>query len=247
MEICIRKYIYCILLYCTVLYFTVLYCIVLFITVLFCAILYCIVLLLYSMILLRYRKIRIVSWNISFKTVGWLFLFIFLRCTNDTNTINSGNILVSIQPDGTPKLNFLDCGLVVEVGPHQHVNMIKILGALTRKDGRLAGQLMVDTSSGSQASEYDVEMFIQKIVNICSMDDDNVSMFRTIQCSCCCVCLSCDIKYLSHFSVLCTLRRILLNAWETISPISVFRHVVTGSNWKPPLSTPPWPWRSWKE
>ena len=87
----------------------------------------------------------------------------------------SGNILVSEKPNGKPQLHFLDCGLVVEVGPRQHVNMIKILGALTRKDGRMAGQLMVDTSHGSQASDLDVEMFINGIVRICKMDDDNVS------------------------------------------------------------------------
>lgn len=83
--------------------------------------------------------------------------------------------MVSERPNGKPRLHFLDCGLVVEVGPHQHVNMIKILGALTRKDGRMAGQLMVDTSSGSQASPLDVEMFINGIVRICKMDDENVS------------------------------------------------------------------------
>ena len=83
--------------------------------------------------------------------------------------------MVSEKPDGNPRLHFLDCGLVVEVGPHQHANMIRILGAFTRKDGRLAGQLMVDTSSESQASDLDVEMFINGIVHICKMDDDNVS------------------------------------------------------------------------
>lgn len=74
----------------------------------------------------------------------------------------------------------MDCGLVVEVGPHQHVNMIKILGAFTRKNGHLAGQLMVDTSSDSQASDLDVDMFIDGIVRICKMDDENVSDGKTI-------------------------------------------------------------------
>jgi predicted unusual protein kinase regulating ubiquinone biosynthesis (AarF/ABC1/UbiB family) len=89
-----------------------------------------------------------------------------------------------MKPDGKPQLHFLDCGLVVEVGPHQHVNMIKILGAFTRKNGRLAGQLMVDTSSDSQASEWDVEMFVSGIERITKMDDDQVSpMTMTINCS----------------------------------------------------------------
>lgn len=89
--------------------------------------------------------------------------------------------MVSKKPNGDPRLHFLDCGLVVEVGPHQHANMIRILGALTRKDGRLAGQLMVDSGAESQASELDVEMFIKGIVNICKMDDDNVSCRKKIQ------------------------------------------------------------------
>lgn len=93
----------------------------------------------------------------------------------DDYTYYRGNILVSEKPDGKPQLHFLDCGLVVEVGPHQHVNMIKILGAFTRKNGEMAGQLMVDTSHESQASDLDVEMFINGIVRICEMDDDNVS------------------------------------------------------------------------
>ena len=85
----------------------------------------------------------------------------------------TGNILV----DGTYpnlKLNILDCGLVLEMGPDQHVNLVKVLGAFTRRDGRLAGQLMVDLKSETQATPYDVEMFIRGIEQICFKDDEQV-------------------------------------------------------------------------
>jgi predicted unusual protein kinase regulating ubiquinone biosynthesis (AarF/ABC1/UbiB family) len=68
-------------------------------------------------------------------------------------------------------MHLLDCGLVVEVGPEQHVNMIKILGAFTRRNGRVAGQLMVDTSRDCQAGPEDVELFVKGIELICFEDE----------------------------------------------------------------------------
>ena len=67
-------------------------------------------------------------------------------------------------------MNMLDCGLVVEMGPNQHVNLTKILGAFSRRQGELAGQLMVDTSSDCQASDDDVRLFIEGIGRICNQD-----------------------------------------------------------------------------
>lgn len=71
------------------------------------------------------------------------------------------------------RLHLLDCGLVVEMGPEQHINLVKILGAFARRNGRLAGQLMVDTSSDSQASAIDVELFVKGIEHIVVNDEDN--------------------------------------------------------------------------
>lgn len=71
------------------------------------------------------------------------------------------------------RLNLLDCGIVVEMGPEQHVNVVKILGAFSRQDGRKAGELMVDMNSNSQASPMDVELFVQGITNIVETDKDN--------------------------------------------------------------------------
>jgi aarF domain-containing kinase len=87
--------------------------------------------------------------------------------------LHPGNILVSEDEAGRIKLHLLDCGLVVEMGPEQHVNLVKILGAFTRKNGRLAGQLMVDTSSNCQAGELDVELFVRGVERIVVADEDN--------------------------------------------------------------------------
>jgi aarF domain-containing kinase len=90
--------------------------------------------------------------------------------------LHPGNILVRRDKSvaGHPlQLCLLDCGLVVEMGPEQHVNLVKILGAFTRRDGRLAGQLMVDSASESQASNLDVELFVKGIEKIVVDDENN--------------------------------------------------------------------------
>lgn len=88
--------------------------------------------------------------------------------------LHPGNILVTGK---YPKMKMvlLDCGLVLEMGPEQHVNLVKVLGAFTKKDGRLAGQLMVDMSTDSQAAPIDVERFISGIEQLCVIDADQVS------------------------------------------------------------------------
>ena len=69
-------------------------------------------------------------------------------------------------------MNLLDCGIVVEMGESDHKNLINILGALVKKDGALAGKLMVDTAKHKRASAKDVEMFCQGIQRICIEDED---------------------------------------------------------------------------
>ena len=105
--------------------------------------------------------------------------------------LHPGNILVS----GTyPKLNFqvLDCGLALEMGPKQHEDIVKVLGAFTRKDGRAAGQTMVDMKSESQASPEGRELFVRGIEQIIIDDGDknfieNVGDYITDICSLACI------------------------------------------------------------
>lgn len=83
--------------------------------------------------------------------------------------LHPGNILVSRDTNvsGHPlRLHLLDCGLVVEMGPEQHVNLVKIKGAFARRNGRLAGHLMADTSCNCQASPVDIELFVRGIEHI---------------------------------------------------------------------------------
>jgi len=104
--------------------------------------------------------------------------------------LHPGNILVSgTYP--TLKYQVLDCGLVLEMGPDQHANLVKVLGAFTRRDGRTAGSLMVDLKSESQATEEGKELFIEGIEQICIMDEDqnfieNVGDYITDICSLAC-------------------------------------------------------------
>ncbi|GKY99144.1 hypothetical protein MPSEU_000869900 [Mayamaea pseudoterrestris] len=101
-------------------------------------------------------------------TLKMMFVHDFLH-----GDLHPGNILIGYNDRNKLVMNLLDCGLVVEVGPEQHVNMIKILGAFTRRNGRLAGQLMVDTSRDCQAGPEDVELFVQGIELICVEDEEH--------------------------------------------------------------------------
>lgn len=93
--------------------------------------------------------------------------------------LHPGNILVDRRESGRGggrlRMNMIDCGLVVEIGESDHVNLVKILGALIKKDGLLAGQLMADTSKKCYGSKLDIEMFSNGIQKICKDDEDNVS------------------------------------------------------------------------
>jgi predicted unusual protein kinase regulating ubiquinone biosynthesis (AarF/ABC1/UbiB family) len=78
----------------------------------------------------------------------------------------------------------IDCGLVVEMGERDHQNLVKLLGALVKKDGLLAAQYMVDTSKKCQASPREVELFKKGIQRIIDDDDDNVSLTYVPRLSC---------------------------------------------------------------
>jgi len=75
---------------------------------------------------------------------------------------------------GSPlRVHMIDCGLTVELGERDHMNLVKILGSLIKRDGHAAGKLMVDTAKKCQATELDVEMFCKGIEKICVDDEDN--------------------------------------------------------------------------
>mmetsp|Transcript_17754 Transcript_17754/g.19464 ORF Transcript_17754/g.19464 Transcript_17754/m.19464 type:complete len:568 (-) Transcript_17754:1066-2769(-) len=118
-------------------------------------------------------------------TLQMIFLHDFIH-----GDLHPGNILVTGKYPNL-KYQVLDCGLALEMGPKQHENIVKVLGALTRKDGRTAGQTMVDMRSESQATSKGRELFIKGIEQICIMDTDlnfmeNVGDYVTDICSLAC-------------------------------------------------------------
>ena len=88
--------------------------------------------------------------------------------------LHPGNMIVDRNKSvrGNPlRMHMIDCGLTVELGERDHMNLVKILGSLIKRDGYAAGELMVDTAKKCQATELDVEMFCKGIVKIC-IDDE---------------------------------------------------------------------------
>lgn len=89
--------------------------------------------------------------------------------------LHPGNIIVDHNKNvrGHPvRMNMIDCGLIVEMGEREHVNLTKILGAFIKKDGLLAGQLMIDTAKKCQATALDMEVFCRGIQKIIEDDED---------------------------------------------------------------------------
>jgi len=81
-------------------------------------------------------------------TLKMIFLHDFVH-----GDLHPGNILISGEYPNL-KMNMLDCGLVLEMGPSQHVNLVKVMGAFTRRDGRLAGQLMIDLKAQERHHDF---------------------------------------------------------------------------------------------
>lgn len=54
-----------------------------------------------------------------------------------------------------------------------HKNLVEILGAFIKRDGLLAGKLMVDTAKHARATDEDVKIFCDGIERICTDDLDN--------------------------------------------------------------------------
>lgn len=73
-------------------------------------------------------------------------------------------------------LNMIDCGLVVEMGESDHVNLVKVLGAFIKRDGNLAGHLMIDAAKKCNANEMDIELFCRGLERIIELDNEKVSV-----------------------------------------------------------------------
>lgn len=110
--------------------------------------------------------------KLGFETVmKMVFLYDFVH-----GDLHPGNILVSRNMNirGHPLcLNMIDCGLVVEMGERDHVNLVKVLGAFIKKDGNLAGHLMIDAAKKCNANQMDIELFCRGLERIIELDKEN--------------------------------------------------------------------------
>jgi len=109
--------------------------------------------------------------KLGFETVmKMVFLYDFIH-----GDLHPGNIMVSKNKDvkGHPLcLHMIDCGLVVELGERDHVNLVKVLGAFIKKDGNLAGHLMIDAAKKCNANKMDVELFCRGLERIIKLDEE---------------------------------------------------------------------------
>lgn len=104
------------------------------------------------------------------------FLFANQLTSLDLSQQHPGNMIVDRNKSvrGSPlRIHMIDCGLTVELGERDHMNLVKILGSLIKRDGHKAGQLMVDTAKKCHATELDVELFCRGIQKICDDDEEN--------------------------------------------------------------------------
>mmetsp|Transcript_25375 Transcript_25375/g.47685 ORF Transcript_25375/g.47685 Transcript_25375/m.47685 type:complete len:576 (+) Transcript_25375:71-1798(+) len=107
--------------------------------------------------------------HLGVKTVmEMLFMYDFVH-----GDLHPGNIMVFRNKEDELSMNLLDCGICVEMGESDHKNLINILGAFIKRDGLLAGKLMVDTAKHKNATDDDVRLFCEGIQKICSDDLDN--------------------------------------------------------------------------
>jgi len=143
-----------------------------------------------------------------------------LEINRSEGDLHPGNILVTGKYPNL-KMVLLDCGLVLEMGPAQHVNLVKVLGAFTKKDGRLAAQLMVDMSAErQQAQPIDVERFVNGVAQLCVLDASQVCLRLCLRAE---PMLETSINR-THGRLLYQ-RRTLLKRLGTTSLISVIWHV----------------------
>mmetsp|Transcript_15390 Transcript_15390/g.34476 ORF Transcript_15390/g.34476 Transcript_15390/m.34476 type:complete len:165 (-) Transcript_15390:420-914(-) len=157
---------------------------------------------------------------------------IYKYLPNQTEScILSGNIIVNKTSNGELCLNLIDCGLVVEMGPEDHKNLIKILGAFIKRDGRQAAELMIDTSKRVEGTELDMEMFSQGIQQICDDDLNNVSVYLIYMPTIC-------FNILSVLLCMCP-HRTFWKKLVIISLIFATWRASIRSNWRQNLSTLP--------
>eukprot|EP00667_Euglena_gracilis_P004368 EG_transcript_4390 len=69
--------------------------------------------------------------------------------------LHPGNIIVTAKPDGSPRLVFLDTGMVTVLTERQWVNFVDLYASVIAGDGQSAADLMVERSPRHACSDLD--------------------------------------------------------------------------------------------
>lgn len=89
------------------------------------------------------------------------------RCIH--GDMHPGNMLVRLGEDGSdPELVVIDAGLAVRMGPVEQQNFADLMYSVAMKDGRSAGRLMVERSSGDRSAVIDEDGFVENVGDLVS-------------------------------------------------------------------------------
>ena len=80
--------------------------------------------------------------------------------------LHPGNIIVAKKPDGSPRLVFLDTGMVTVLTDQQWHNFVELYAAVVAGDGEAAAHVMIDRAPRQACT--DREGFKQTITEVCS-------------------------------------------------------------------------------
>ncbi len=112
--------------------------------------------------------------------------------------LHPGNVFVTTRPDGTPRLAFLDAGLVVEYTEFDHGMLIDILGHFMNYEGYEGGRLMI-AQTAAESDVSDADGFCRKIHEMVELARDTPTFFDQISACISIICnAACDHRIKVH-------------------------------------------------
>mmetsp|Transcript_13740 Transcript_13740/g.44017 ORF Transcript_13740/g.44017 Transcript_13740/m.44017 type:complete len:315 (+) Transcript_13740:1165-2109(+) len=112
--------------------------------------------------------------------------------------LHPGNVLVTTTADGSPRLAFLDAGIVVSYSEFDHGMLIDILGHFLNYEGYEGGALMIEQTA-AQSDVSDAHGFCTKIGEMVNFARDTPTFFDQVGTSISMICnAACDHRVRVH-------------------------------------------------